>query len=60
MSADDVLPPRTAHNVELRHSYTVDQVRGLSIWTVMHDPYPAVAPVTGTTACWHAGRHGPS
>lgn len=31
MSADDVLPPRTAHNVELRHGYTLDQVRGLSI-----------------------------
>jgi hypothetical protein len=43
MSADDVLPPRTAHNVELRHGYTVDQVRGLSIWTVMHDPYHCFA-----------------
>jgi hypothetical protein len=28
MSADDVLPPKTAHNIELRHGYTLDQVRG--------------------------------
>jgi hypothetical protein len=25
MSADDVLPPRTAHNIEFRHGYTLDQ-----------------------------------
>jgi hypothetical protein len=49
MSADDVLPPRTAHNVELRHGYTVDQVRGLSIWTVMHDPYHCFADLTNAS-----------
>jgi hypothetical protein len=43
MSADDVLPPRTDHDVELRHGYTLNHVRSLTIWTVMHDPYHAFA-----------------
>jgi hypothetical protein len=55
MSADDVLPPRTAHNIELRHGYTLDQVRGLSIWTVHHDSYHAFADFDERLeVAWHA------
>jgi hypothetical protein len=35
MNAEGVLPHRTARNVKLRHGYTLDEVRGLSMWTVL-------------------------
>ena len=37
MSADDVLPPRPAEDVELRHGYTLFQVNALSMWAVTRD-----------------------
>lgn len=43
MSWDDVLPRHRAHDVELRHGYTLDQVNAVSIWTVMHDRYCSFA-----------------
>jgi hypothetical protein len=55
VSADDVLPPKTARDVELRHGYTLDHVRSLSIWTVRHDPYHAFADFDERLeVAWHA------
>jgi len=55
MSADDVLPPKSAGDMELRHGYTLDQVRGLSIWTVLHDRFHAFADFDERLeVAWHA------
>jgi len=55
MSADDVLPPKTAHDVELRHGYTLNHLRSLTVWTAMHDPYHAFAGFDERLdVAWHA------
>jgi hypothetical protein len=55
VSADDVLPPRSAPDMELRHGYTLNQVRGLSIWTVLHNRYQAFADFDERLeVAWHA------
>jgi hypothetical protein len=55
VSADDVLPPRTADDVELRHGYTLDQLRGLSIWTVLHSHQQGFADFDERLeVAWHA------
>jgi hypothetical protein len=55
MSADDVLPPKSAGEVELRHGYTLDQIRGLSIWTVLHQRYHGFADFDERLeVAWHA------
>jgi hypothetical protein len=41
--------------MELRHGYTLDQVRGLSIWTVLHNRYQAFADFDERLeVAWHA------
>jgi hypothetical protein len=54
MSADDVLP-RPAHDVELRHGYTLDQVNGLSIWAVKRGRWHQYADFDERLeVAWHA------
>jgi hypothetical protein len=55
MSMDDVLPRKPAHDVELRHGYTLSQLNALSVWTVMHDRYCSFADVDERLeVVWHA------
>jgi hypothetical protein len=55
MSADDVLPPRPARDVDLRHGYTLYQVNALSIWTVQQDRYHSFADFDERLeVAWHA------
>jgi hypothetical protein len=54
MSADDVLP-NAAQDVELRHGYTLSQVRGLTVWSVMRSRYNRSADFDERLeAAWHA------
>jgi hypothetical protein len=54
VSADDVLP-RPAHDVELRHGYTLEQVNGLSVWPVMRDRWHQFADFDERLeVAWHA------
>jgi hypothetical protein len=54
MSADDVLP-RPAHDVDLAHGYTLDQVNGLSIWAVMRQRWHQFADFDERLeVAWHA------
>jgi hypothetical protein len=68
MSADDVLPPRTAHNVELPHGYTLDQLA--QIWARMrpkdrellaamaeHEDYAKAAAAKRSANCGTRARH---
>jgi len=55
MSMDDVLPCKPAHDVELRHGYTLSQVNAVSVWTVMHDRYCSFADADERLeVAWHA------
>jgi hypothetical protein len=55
MSMDDVLPRKPAHDVELRHGYTLSQLNAVSVWTVMHDRYCSFADVDERLeVVWHA------
>jgi hypothetical protein len=55
VSADDALPSRAAADVELRHGYTLDQLRGLSICTVVHCHHQGLADFgERPEVAWHA------
>jgi hypothetical protein len=55
MSMDEVLPSKPAHDVELRHGYTLAQLNALSVWIVMHDRYCSFADVDERLeVVWHA------
>jgi hypothetical protein len=55
LSADDVLPPKSVGDVELRHGYTLDQLRGLSVWTVLRSHHQGLADFDERLeVAWHA------
>jgi hypothetical protein len=52
---DDVLPPKPARDVEVRHGYTLAQVNAVSVWAVMHDRYCSFADTDERLeVAWHA------